>query len=1089
MDRRPSVTSALSGSLLCADLPLSRLGLSVAADAEQRRVETFFAHYHSIRERLGPASGPRRTFDLVADPLARALGYRIIPLAGGRDTADAIVETGGVARAVVVVSSWGEPPPQVWRHAVRRGLAHGVRWALCVTGDTLCIFDADRAYARRFAAFDLQRIEADEQARRVLWALLAAANAGAAGLLSLELAVVSCERHRKAVGISLRQGVCEALLGLVGAFRAASRRRPESQLLDESLTVVYRLLFLLFAEARSLVPRWHPIYRDSYTLEALTNRLQQGLGVATGIWEAIQAIARLAHRGCRAGSLRVPPFNGRLFSPVAAPLADTVPLDDRTVARALLDLTTRRGAAGLERISYAELGVEQLGAVYEHLLDYDLAPRGAARAVLVPTGRRKATGSFYTPRALTELMVRRTLAPIVQGATAARILDLRILDPAMGSGAFLVAACRYLAAAYEQALVSEGRASASDIDEDERASFRRLIAQRCLYGVDVNPMAVQLGRLSLWLATLATGKPLTFLDHRLQTGNSLVGGSIEDLARRPVPGGGRRASRELPLLAAAGLDVAIESTVAARVSIADTPDDTLEQVRHKERTFAALHRSGPLGRWKGAADLWCAAWFTDRARVPSRPAFRALVDLAVGTHGSLAAHVGAPFLAEAREVAARERFFHWPLEFPEIFYNAHGGRRRDEGFDAVVGNPPWEMLREDGSAGRALGVSAFVRGSGGYRLQGQGHGNLYQLFVERTLGLLKPDGRAGLIVPSGFGSDQACARLRRELFDRTAIDMFASLENRDGIFPIHRGLKFLLITFTRGGTTSALSAEPPLRSPDALERMPDAGTAVPAPIVLTRSLLERISGPSLAVPDIRTAADLEIVSEIAFRVPATADPEGWGIRFGRELNATDDRPHFTDGGRGLAVVEGKHLTPFAVAAGAARFRLPARRAATLLDPALTYRRARLAYRDVASSSNRTTLIAAILPRGVVSTHTVLCLKNLLDDEVQHFLCGVFNSYVANYLVRMRVGTHVSAAIVARLPVPKPERTDPRFRAVVRAARRLAQGRDAGLLAQLNVLVSTLYGLSQGQFARVLETFPLVSPGERAQTLALAVQGV
>ena len=127
------------------------------------------------------------------------------------------------------------------------------------------------------------------------------------------------------------------------------------------------------------------------------------------------------------------------------------------------------------------------------------------------------------------------------------ILSLRVLDPAMGSGAFLVAACRYLASAYEAALVRDGAVSGEDITEVDRAEFRRAVAQRCLYGVDINPMAVQLGRLSLWLATLSADRPLTFLDHRLRAGNSLVGASLSDLARQP-PGGDRRARpTRLPL--------------------------------------------------------------------------------------------------------------------------------------------------------------------------------------------------------------------------------------------------------------------------------------------------------------------------------------------------------------------------------------------------------------------------------------------------------------------------------------------------------------------------------------------------------------
>ena len=176
-------------------------------------------------------------------------------------------------------------------------------------------------------------------------------------------------------------------------------------------------------------------------------------------------------------------------------------------------------------MAYEDLGVEQLGSIYEHLLDDEpagLAPRGASR--------RKVTGSFYTPAALTDYLVRVTLDPLVRGRTVDEILSLRIVDPAMGSGAFLVAACRYLALACERAHLTAG---GPECDDDMRAAWRRRAAQRCLFGVDANPMAVQLAQLSLWLATLAAGRPLSFLDHHLLRGDSLIGASPGDVMRQP----------------------------------------------------------------------------------------------------------------------------------------------------------------------------------------------------------------------------------------------------------------------------------------------------------------------------------------------------------------------------------------------------------------------------------------------------------------------------------------------------------------------------------------------------------------------------
>src|SRR5262249_11774011 len=275
-----------------------------------------------------------------------------------------------------------------------------------------------------------------------------------AGLAAL---IADSERHATSVCRSLRDGVLDASEHLLRAL--ASRRTPALEVaFDQALTIVYRLLFLLFAEARALVPVWHPVYRESYSVEQLRDAAAAGRAPAT--WDALRAIGRLAHAGCSAGDLQVTPFNGRLFAPARTPLAERRDLDDRAAERSILALTTRRARDGeaTEVISYRELGIEQLGAVYETLLDYRpvVEPADAdgcgGKTLLSPrpgSGVRKASGTFYTPLTLADYLVRETLAPLVAGRDAAALLELKVLDPSMGSGAFLVCACHYLADAYE----------------------------------------------------------------------------------------------------------------------------------------------------------------------------------------------------------------------------------------------------------------------------------------------------------------------------------------------------------------------------------------------------------------------------------------------------------------------------------------------------------------------------------------------------------------------------------------------------------------------------------------------------------------
>lgn len=1038
--------SGISGSLASADL----LAVLNAGSVPIRRLRGVLAR---ARQALGPASSARAVFDLQMRPLVELCGLEVTVV-----TASSNVVIGTVsplrpaASAVIAAGGWGSDLRRLRDRSTRE--VTGPRWWIGGNGLELRLMDAARAFTRRALDFDLQRLEDEDAALGVLGRLLSPRDGRFA---DLEALLAQSGRHRVEVGRSLQAGVDEALTKLMAGFASARRRTPATAF-DDALTVVYRILFLLFAEARGLVPQWHPIYRDSYTIESL-RPVAEGRGSPAGLWESLQAIARLAHRGCTAGTLRVVPFNGRLFAPATAPLADSFRLDDGVARDVLLAVTTRPGVDRRERIGYGDLGVEQLGAVYERVLDY--TPAGE---------RRKSSGTFYTPRAMTEYLVRRTLAPLVRGKRPEEILALRVLDPSMGSGAFLVAACRYLADAYEEALISEGTVVRADLTVTDRARFRRAIAQRCLYGVDINPTAVQLARLSLWLCTLAADRPLSFLDHHLRAGNSLVGASGGDLARQP-PGRGRRSlAGPLPLFESEELSNRLAAVVDTRVAMARLPDDSAAVVRSKEREIDDLSGSdGPLARWRTLFDAWCATWFWpgDIAAVGPRawPAFASTVH---GDSSGLPPAVERQWRSTVARVAAEQRFFHWELEFPEVFFDPDGSRSASAGFDAVIGNPPWADARA---------VAGFSRESGCYHLHGRGHANLYQLFAERMLQLAAAHGRIGILMPSGFLADHGCSDLRRHLFDRCAIDAVLGFDNRDGLFPIHRALRFSLITLTKNGSTTALRSRFGLRSAAVLEDVPDEGD-IPGSLRVPVTLLRRFSGEGLAVPELEHARDQAILARILAIAPPLGAAGGWGAHFGRELNATDDRRHF--GTNGLPIIEGKHLAPFQVNVGQATQFIEQDVAERLLRSRMTARRARLGYREVASSTNRLTLIAAVIPAGVLTTHTVFCLREPTDEPLHWYLCGMLNSFTANYLARLRGGTHVPAAAIHQLPVPFCERDSTVFSRIGQLARVAAT--DPMARAEIHARSARAYGLSTEDFVRVVGTFPLVDESERAGAL-------
>lgn len=1026
--------------------------------------------WREVSRACGPATGVRTLFDMAAMPLFGRLGFRVRHLRFQPGAATATLHTPGGMTIALLIRPWAARPSALWRDATAAARDAGAEWCYVFAPPTLSVIPVAGHAHRRSIDFTLPETVGPAS----LGSFLSLAAAEAFDEKKLERSIEAATLEQARVRTDLQHGVIEAL-HLFTTLLGKSARRPVPAA-EEALTLVYRILFLLFAESRDLVPRHHVVYRAAYSLSFLCEEALRA-SPALGLWDALAAICRLSRQGGRVDSLVIFPFNGHLFASRAAPSLESArggsrrtrdsDTRDLIVGRALIALATRSEPAGRAVISYADLGVEELGAIYERVLDVDEGkPRPRQHSK-----QRKDTGTFYTPQALADFVVHRTLAPLVEDCTADQLLHLRIVDPAMGSGAFLVAALRYLTAAYERALVRDGRCGPSDVSDDDRASFRRVIAQQCLFGVDANPVAVQVARLSLWLATLANTKPLSFLDHRLRVGDSLIGASPADITRSPGA-----VTRDLPLfdLGSSRLEATLRRVVPALLEISGRADDSVADVRRKETAWAALRDdTHPLSCWRQAVSLWCAQWFwpADERR-PSAAEIRAGAQaLAHGRTELPRAHVDR-FARIARDCARLRQCFHWALEFPDVFYDTTGGPRRsqtgvaaDAGFDAVIGNPPWEMVRRDETSARKGSTRDplvnFVRESGLFPLCRRGHLNLYQAFIERSLSLVRTGGRVGLIVPWSFAVDDGAAALRTALVDAGALDTIVGFDNARGLFPIHRGLRFAVIVATPGGPPRDTRAKFGITSARAIEGM-TGSTGETLPIQLSAETVARVGGRARRIPDLRHDEDLAWLSSIMSAHPAIGAADGWRAEFSRELNATDDREAFSEerGPRSLPVADGKHISPFVVhvercerfiSASTAREHLPDER----------FSRARLVYRDVSGVGNRFTLVAAVMPAGVVTTHTLFCLRNDVPAIQQHFLCGLFNSSLLNRVVRFLMGSHVTTSLVESLPVPR-WRDTPAHRRIGRIAARLAnptlgERARSRLCVHLNEAVEALYG--------------------------------
>ena len=409
----------------------------------------------------------------------------------------------------------------------------------------------------------------------------------------------------------------------------------------------------------------------------------------TGVWEAFQALSRL---GTAAAAQAV----------ASAPFNDVCSHRRRAAGRQRVAERCGRAPGGhvahvegvgrgRRTISYADLGVEQLGAVYEHLLDFVVSTQDPLGARIIATGHRKATGSFYTPRALTESWCVAVWPPWFR--------DERRRDPGAagrgsGDGERGVPGVRMPlpGAGLRAGTIEEGTVAAGDLTSRiGPASAGRWRSDACSASTSIRWPAA---RPALHVAaTLAADKPLTFLDHRLRVGHSSIGASLMDVVSRPFPGRARR-PRDLPLFPADEFATSMESVIGVRRQIAEGPDDSLEQVRGKERTLAALEsENGPLGRWREAADLWCAAWLDEEVG-RDRRTFAALLDHVLQRDSAFVApYPRAP--PHARQgCVARRAGVQLGDGVPRGVLRRRRGREDSSGFDVVLGNPPWDVLHE-----------------------------------------------------------------------------------------------------------------------------------------------------------------------------------------------------------------------------------------------------------------------------------------------------------------------------------------------------------------------------------------------------------
>ena len=760
--------------------------------------------------------------------------------------------------------------------------------------------------------------------------------------------------------------------------------------------------------------------------------------------------------------------------------------------------------AGYEPVDYRTLGVRQLGSIYEGLLEYKVSvaaealvtvrrggketwlparERGKAKTIetkapgelylATDKGERKATGSYYTPDAIVKYIVEQTLGPLVaearrraeeahagdapgakthgpegQRAAAARrfeaeILALNILDPAMGSGHFLVDATDYLARALATAewttaggkTTADGRPPTADgttaaatpnpyslspnpypSEESDLTYWRRRVVEACIYGVDKNELAVELAKLSLWLVTVAEAKPLSFLDHHLRHGDSLIGAWLKDLDRPPGAIRGRSSaaggqpSEAAPLFDESAFTANAGQAVSEAATIETMLTEDLAAVHAKEQVYQTI-RDTHLGRWRRLADLWVSAWFGNEM---SAAEYR---DLALRLQGQPEATMSAEQAARYlnHPAATDNDYFHWELEFPEVFFDRYGRPKGERaGFDAVIGNPPYDELSEV-ALGRQIIEKDFFLSVPHFTSAVTYRVNLSRLFIAHAVFLTKRSGLHGFIVPMSFLGDRFTYELRRDLLNQVTFIKVDAFPQKDDPYnrvffeaKLPTCLYILRNHFTDGAF--AVRTHP---GKDIMESSPSYKT--------TASEIVRVDPENATIPVIshhewslysRLAADSGLTT-----IGKIANPMSGEIVFNQQF-----RPYLSTDPKHTLVLRGGHIQRYEL------INDPKQGEPVYIDKDLwlsntgdglaanAHKKPRVVYQESAALDNWRRIIATYLPAGLICGHKICYFSDIACEDLA-FL-AVFNSSVVEWRFQLVSTTNSLSAYQIR-PIPFP----------------------------------------------------------------------
>jgi hypothetical protein len=962
------------------------------------------------------------------------------------------------------------------------------------------------------------------------------------------------------------------------------------------LRLVYRLLFLCVAEDRNLlfaadVPmELRQIYREGYSLSRLRD-----LAIRSGAHEQLHGDLWLVQklvfeqlRNPESSSLGLPALGG-LFEEDRCPDLDTAQISNAALLEAVraIGWFYDEQSQSRTRINYQALNTEEFGSVYESLLELHPQISGSGANLRFSLGgvagsERKTSGSYYTPEDLVRLLILSALLPVIRDrlskATTQQekreaLLAIRVLDPACGSGHFLLAAARRLA--LELARVEAGDDEPS---EDLRRHCLREVVAKCIYGVDKNPMAVELCKVALWMEAIEPGKPLGFLDAHIQCGDSLVGvfdpqaleAGIPDGAYKPLTGDDKKVCTSLKktnqtFVVKGQADLftanAMTQALTSAAGFEAIEENDLTAVRRKERAYRDWRNDPAIRQELQRADAYTAAFF-----LPKQEGKEKLVPVSQNLDAiQRGAELSVPMAEAVARAADDFRFLHWHLAFPDVM--------RAGGFDCLLGNPPWERIKlqekeffaarseaiatAPNKAARerliqtlrapeasvvdqrlvqefelakreAEGSGEFIRGSGRFGLTAVGDLNTYALFAELFQNLIGPEGRAGLIVPTGIATDNSTKAYFDAISSGNRLISLYDFRTGPGLFSEigHQRFKFCLITLGQAKKTDFVFFA--LKVDELADHRRH--------FTLESDDFSLLNPNTRTCPVFRSQMDAELTKKIYDRVPVLIDEalgeqgNPWGIKFMRMFDMSNDSHLFFDepAPDRLPLYEAKlihhydHRWATYAADGASRdlsltekqdpgFQITPRywversEVQERLKAQGWDRQWLMGWRDICRSTDERTVIASAAPIASIG-HTMPIFFSKEETRLLSCFLGNWQCLVLDFNARNKIGgTHLTYSYLKQFPYLLPsaysqaaiEFIQPRVLELTYTAHDLKpwaedlgyEGppflfdpeRRALLRAELDAFYAHLYGINRDELRYILDPSDVMGPDYPSET--------